>query len=210
MLKNNQKLLEKLDKEIKYLEEQEEFEDKRSSFLYEQKMDDIRDLFTKTYEIRDLKRKLEKNKQFLLAIDEKNIEINKSYFLNEDIYLSCSYYGQSFSCYFYMENTGWIYNSYIGSHSGINAWITNLVNEEYALFSGNSQYNYAFGCMDLKDFFKIVEDEKEKKDIKYRAECLEKLIEFTKVDGKFSKIRKTVVDSIEHKLQMMKESIGDE
>lgn len=206
---NNKKLLELLNKEIEYLKEQEIKEEDRRKYLYEEKMEDIRDFFKGSYEIRQILRKLEKNKEFLIAIDNENIEIGEKYYLTKDIYFQCFYLHSEFDCYFYTEDYSWIYDNYIGSYSGINEWITNLVNEEYALFSGNSQYNYAFGSMDLKDFFRRIKDEKDEKTIEYRVDCLKKIIEFTKEDGKFSNIRKVVVDSIEYKLNKMKEEIKE-
>ena len=153
-------------------------------------------------------------KEILIKLDEKGIDINKKYFITDNIYLSIFRWANSFTFGFYVEDDSWLYNNYIGSHSGINEWIFNLIKEEYDLFSGNSSYNYAFGTCTLNDYLRIIENKKEKyyDDRKYSVEQvvknIENLINYFTDENK--QTRNMIIEEINHKLNNMKKLIGEE
>ena len=186
----NEKQIELLKNEIDFLERKMNEADELHDSLYRNHYEEIRNVFMKSYEIRKVKEELEKKLELYQMLTEKGIDTNKKYYLVDDIYLSVS----DLRPYFYIEDGQWIYDNYINSWSGMNEWITELINQEYSLFSGNSSYCYAFDTMDIKDIFKCIEDEKVKNSTK--LELIENLVEFTKEDGKFQSIHDKVVKSI--------------
>lgn len=200
----NEKQIELLKKEIEFLETKMNEYDELEDILYDNKYEDIRTFFTSSYEIRERKEKLEKKLELYQMLTEKGIDTNQHYYLVDDIYLSIS----KLRPFFYIEGGQWIYDHYINSWSGMNEWITDLIDQEYSLFSGNSPYCHAFGTMDIKDIFRVIEDEKVKNSMK--LELIENLIEFTKEDGELKYIHEAVVKSIKFKLQMMKEYANDD
>lgn len=200
----NEKQIELLKNEIDFLERKMNEADELHDSLYRNHYEEIRNVFMKSYEIGGVKEKLEKKLELYQMLTEKGIDTNKKYYLVDDIYLSVS----DLRPYFYIEDGQWIYDNYINSWSGMNEWITGLIDQEYSLFSGNSPYCYAFDTMDIKDIFRCIEDEKVKNSTK--LELIENLVEFTKEDGKFQSIHDKVVKSIKFKLDMMKEYIEDE
>ena len=136
-------------------------------------------------------------------LSNKGIDTKKQYYLFDDIYLSIS----DLSPYFYIEGGQWIYDNYINSWSGINEWITDLIDQEYSLFSGNSPYCHAFDTMSMKEIFNYIKNEKNPNDKKLTL--IENLIEFTKENGKYKDIHEQVVKSIKFKLNMMKENTNN-
>lgn len=166
------------------------------------------------YELKYRIKDYEYVKEILTKLDEKGIDITKKYFITDNIYLSIFGWNNSITFYFYVEDDSWLYNNYIGSHSGINEWIFNLIKEEYDLFSGNSSYNYAFGTHTLNDYLRIIENKKEKyyDDRKYSAEQVVKNIEnlINYFTDENNKTRNMIIDEINHKLNNMKKLIGEE
>lgn len=147
-------------------------------------------------------------KSVLEKLKQEEIDITKKYFITDNIYLSISLFADKLSFYIYLEDDSWLYDNYIDSHSGLNEWIFNLINDEYALFSGNSQYCYAFGTRDLKDYQRIIENKRENyySNRKYKADDVVKAIKnlidyFTNEDNK---VRNVIVDEIKHKIANMK------
>lgn len=195
----NEKQIELLENEIDFLERKMNEADELQDSLYRNHYEEIRNVFMNSYEIRGVKEKLEKKLELYQMLTEKGIDTNKKYYLVDDIYLSVS----DLRPYFYIEDGQWIYNDYINSWSGMNEWITELINQEYSLFSGNSPYCHAFNTMDIEDIFRCIENEEVKNSRK--LELIENLVEFTKEDGKFKEIHDTVVRMIKFKLSMMKE-----
>lgn len=165
------------------------------------------------YELKYRIKDYEYVKEILTKLDEKGIDINKKYFITDNIYLSIFRWANSFTFGFYVEDDGWLYNNYISSHSGINEWIFNLIKGEYDLFSGNSSYNYAFGTCTLNDYLRIIENKKEKyyDDRKYSTEQVVKNIEnlINYFTNENNKTRNMIIDEINHKLNNMKKLIGD-
>ena len=200
----NEKQIELLKDEIDFLEKKMNEADELREILYRNQFEELRSLFKNSYEIRGVKEKLEKELELYQMLTEKGIDTNKKYYLVDDIYLSIS----DLRPYFYIEDGQWIYDDYINSWSGMNEWITELINQEYSLFSGNSPYCHAFDTMDIKDIFRYIEDEKAKNSEKLTL--IENLVEFTKEDGKFKKIHDVVVKMIKFKLNMMKEYLKNE
>jgi hypothetical protein len=195
----NEKQIELLKNEIDFLERKMNEADELRKSLYKNQFEELNNLFKSSYEIRNVKENLENKLELYQMLTEKGIDTNKKYYLVDDIYLSLS----DLRPYFYIEDGQWIYNDYINSWSGMNEWITELINQEYSLFSGNSPYCYAFGTMDIKDIFKCIEDKDRKNSEKLGL--IENLVEFTKEDGKFKEIHDVVVRMIKFKLSMMKE-----
>ena len=140
------------------------------------------------------------------------IDLNKQYFITDDIYLQIMLWNNTVTFYFFIENDSWIYENYISSYMGINEWIFNLIKEEYDLFSGNSSYNYAFGTTTLNDYLKKIENvstEKYSNERPYTPDqvvkAIKNLIEFF-TDEK-NKTRNIIIDEINHKLENMKKLI---
>lgn len=200
----NEKQIELLKNEIDFLERKMNEADELHDSLYRNHYEEIRNVFMKSYEIRKVKEKLEKKLELYQMLTEKGIDTNKKYYLVDDIYLSIS----DLRPYFYIEDGQWIYDNYISSWSGMNEWMTGLIDQEYSLLSGNSPYCHAFDTMDIKDIFRCIENEEVKNSRK--LELIENLIEFTKEHGKFQSIHDKVVRLINFKLDMMKEYIEDE
>lgn len=166
------------------------------------------------YELKHKIKDYEYVKEILTKLDEKDIDITKKYFITDNIYLSIFRWANSFTFGFCVEDDSWLYNNYIGSHSGINEWIFNLIKEEYDLFSGNSSYNYAFGTCTLNDYLRTIENKKEKyyDDRKYSVEQVAKNIEnlINYFTDENNKTRNMIIDEINHKLNNMKKMIGEE
>ena len=195
----NEKQIELLENEIDFLERKMNEADELQDSLYRNHYEEIKNVFMNSYEIRGVKEKLENKLELYQMLTEKGIDTNKKYYLVDDIYLSVS----DLRPYFYIEDGQWIYNDYINSWSGMNEWITELINQEYSLFSGNSPYCHAFNTMDIEDIFRCIENEEVKNSRKLKL--IENLVEFTKEDGKFKEIHDVVVRMIKFKLSMMKE-----
>lgn len=153
-------------------------------------------------------------KEIIIKLDEKGIDINKKYFITDNIYLRIFRWDNSFTFGFYVEDDSWLYDNYISSHSGINEWIFNLIKEEYDLFSGNSSYNYAFGTCTLNDYLRIIENKREKyyTDRKYSVEQVAKNVEnlINYFTDENNKTRNIIIEEINHKLNNMKKLIGEE
>lgn len=166
------------------------------------------------YELKYKIKDYEYVKEVLTKLDEKSIDINKKYFITDNIYLRIFRRANSFAFGFYVENDSWLYNYYIGSYSGINEWIFDLIKEEYDLFSGNSSYNYAFGTCTLNDYLEIIENKKEKyyDDREYSVEQVVKNIEnlINYFMDENNRTRNIIIDEINHKLNNMKKLIGEE
>lgn len=200
----NEKQIELLKNEIELLERKMNEADELHDSLYRNNYEEIRNVFMSSYEIKGIKEKLEKKLELYQMLTEKGIDINKKYYLVDDIYLSLS----NLRPYFYIEGGQWIYDDYINSWSGMNEWINDLVDQEYSLFSGNSPYCHTFNTMSMEEIFSYIENEE--KPNKTKLALIENLVEFTKEDGKFKEIHDKVVKSIRFKLDMMKEYIEDE
>lgn len=199
----NNEQIELLQNEINFLEIKIKETKELSTSLYRNGYEHLRNVFKEDYELSGVKSKLEKKLELYKMITEKVIDVSKRYYLFGDIYLSIN----DLSPYFYIDGGQWIYDNYINSWSGINEWITDLIDQEYSLFSGNSPYCHAFGTMSIKEIFKYIENEKNPNDKKITL--IENLIEFTKDNGKYKDIHDQVVESIKFKLNMMKENINN-
>lgn len=206
------KTIEKLQKEIEYLKAKQKQVVEETQFLYESGFEDLRNsqLFQNNYRYRCLRQELERSLEFYIALEKEGINIDKQYFLTEDIYLSFWHSGGCLFGNFRIKDGSWIYDNFINSWSGVNEWINELINEEYSLFSGNSSYCHAWNTMDMKEIFSIIEDKEHKNHINKKVELVKNLVEFTKEDGQFKKIRKIVVEMLEFKLKKMKESIEED
>lgn len=207
------KTIEMLEKEIEYLKNKEEQVYEEETLLYKSKFDDLRDngeLFPSKYKYETLRKNLERSLEFYIALEKEGIDIDKTYYLTDNIYLTFWHNRGCLFGHFNIKDDGWLYDNFINSWSGINEWINDLIDEEYSLFSGNSRYCYAWGTMSMKDIFSVIEDKEHKIDIDRKVKLVKNLIEFTKEDGQFKDVRKSVVEMIEFRFNKMKESIEDE
>lgn len=158
---------------------------------------------------------LEYLKEVYNKLNEENIDITKKYYIMDNIYLSFFIWNEELTFYIYLENDSWLYENYIDSHSGLNEWIFNLINDEYSLFSGNSPYCYAFGTTTLKGFQNIVQnrrkDNKAYLDRPYKVEqvvkAIKSLIDYFTDEN--NKTRNIIIDEITHKLENMKKLVGE-
>lgn len=205
------KTIEKLEKEIEYLKVKEKQVDEEETLLYKNGLEDLRDneLFPYDYKYKDLRKKLERSLEFYTALEKEGIDIDKTYLLTDNIYLSFWHNRGCLFGHFNIESDGWIYDNFINSWSGINEWINDLINQEYELFSGNSAYCHAWDTMSMKDIFRVIEDKEHKIDIDRKVKLVKNLVEFTKEDGQFKEIRKNVIEMLEFRFNKMKESIED-
>lgn len=200
----NEKQIELLKKEIEFLEDKIKKINEISDYLYKNNYDeDIRNVFQSSYDLEQLKNKLKKQLELYQMLSDKGIDTSNRYYLTDDIYLSLS----DLKPYFYIDNSTWIYDNYINSWSGINEWITDLIDQEYSLFSCNSYYCHAFGTRSLKDIFAMIEVKVSENSTK--AKLIENLVEFTKEDGKFKELRDQVVKMINFKLNAMREYLKE-
>lgn len=162
---------------------------------------------------------LEYLKELYNKLNEENIDITKKYYIMHNIYLSFFIWNEELTFYIYLENDSWLYENYIDSHSGLNEWIFNLINDEYSLFSGNSNYCHAFGTCDLKGYQRIIENKRKDSNYndcyygqrKYSSDAVVKAIKnlidyFTDEN---SKTRNIIIDEITHKLENMKKLAGE-
>lgn len=205
------KTIEKLQKEIEYLKAKEEQVDEEATLLYKNGFEDLRfnELFPSDYEYKDLRKRLERSLEFYNALEKEGVDIDNTYHLTDDIYLSFWHNRGCLFGRFHIKNSDWIYDNFINSWSGINKWINDLINQEYELFSDNSAYCHAWDTMSMKDIFRVIEDKEHKIDIDRKVKLVKNLVEFTKEDGQFKDIRKSVVEMLEFRFQKMKESIFD-
>ena len=199
----NKEQINLLKNEIKFLETKMKEADELDRSLYINGFEHIRGSFKNSYEFRPEIERLKKQLELYIMLSNKGIDTKKQYYLFDDIYLSIS----DLSPYFYIEGGQWIYDNYINSWSGINEWITDLIDQEYSLFSGNSPYCHAFNTMSMSEIFSYIENEERPNETKLAL--IENIVEFTKEDGKFKDIHDSVVKSIKFKLDMMKENINN-
>ena len=202
------KTIEKLQKEIEYLKTKQKQVEEENQLLYKSGFEDLRDnqLFQDDYKYKYLRQELERSLEFYIALEKEGVDIDKQYFLTDDIYLSFWHNRGCLFCNFNIKDDGWIYDNFINSWSGINEWINDLINEEYSLFSGNSSYCHAWGTMSMKEIFSVIKDKDHKIDIDRKVKLVKNLIEFTKEDGQFKDIRKSVVEMLEFRFNKMKEN----
>lgn len=211
----NEKTINLLKQEIDYLKIKEKQADEEQQFLYDSKFDDLRlfgysELFTKDYEYKQAREKLEKSLNFYTALTEAGIDLETDYPFMDNVKLSIWNQNGRLKCYFFLEDDSWFYDNYISSHSGLNEWLNDLIDSEYELFSGNSGYCHAFGTAGLKDMFKYVEDTEYRYPTSKKVQVVKDLVEFTKENGAYADIRKAVVDMIEFRFNKMKELLQDD
>lgn len=211
MRENNDKIIQILQKEIDILDKQIKKSDEYSQFLYKEGLEDLRtaDLYVSKYQLEEEKEHLEKQLDLYQKMADENIYLGEEYYLTNNIYFSMSHINGNLSCYFYINDDSWLYDNFISSHSGCNDWITEFINQQYSLLSGNSAYSYAWGTKSLKDLFERIKNEEVSNDEK--LSLIKNIIEMiTKPDGKFGKLRKALVYMIDAQFKVMKEFLEDE
>ena len=210
----NKEEINKIEKKINLLNEYANYLEEKHNEAYKIDCLYADDLIPKNYEIEYKIKDYEYLKEVLEKLEEENIDITKKYFITENIYLSVFVWGKDLTFHFYIDDDSWLYDNFISSHSGINEWIQELIEQEYDLFSGNSSYNYAFGTCTLKDYRRIIENKKEKyyDKKKYSVEQVVKnIIELIKYfTDENNKIRNIIIDEINHKFSKMKKLIEDD
>lgn len=206
----NEKEIEKLEKKIELAEDCAEYLDKMHRESYEL---DYSAFIPDGYNMKKKIKDFEYLKEVLIRLAEKGIDVEKKYEIMDNIYLSINV-DSNISFYTYVEDDSWLYNNYIGSHSGINEWLFKTIADAYDLYSGNSSYNYAFGTMTLRGYLNHVEN-KAKDEYSNRphtakqvADAIEKLIEF--FTDKKNQTRNAIVKDLEFKFNTMKELVETE
>ncbi len=155
----NREEIEKVDKALKYANEYKEYLEDNHKAIYKDCGYEYESVIPSDYEIRKTIKELEYIKEVLTKLDEENINLKDKYFITDNIYLSIFIWNKKLTFGFYIEDDSWLYENYIDSHSGLNEWIDDYINELYELYSGNSRYCHAFGTCSLKDYRRIIENE---------------------------------------------------
>ena len=206
----NSKEIEKLEKKIELAKECAEYLDKKHKESYAL---DYSAFIPDGYNMKKKIKDFEYLKEVLTILTEKGIDVEKKYEIIDNVYLSINVDGD-ISFYTYIEDDSWLYDNYIGSHSGINEWLFNTIADSYDLYSGNSSYNYAFGTMTLRGYMKYIEN-KPKDEYSDRphtaeqiADAVEKLIEF--FTDEENQTRNAIVKDLEFKFNTMKQLVTTE
>lgn len=203
----------KINKKIQLLEEYKKYIEEKKEEAYKIDSLDYYYLIPANYDIDEKIEDLIYLKEILEELKKEEIDINKTYIINDYIYLKFDLYNNYTTFYFGIDNCGWIYDNYICSYNGINEWINKLVEEEYDLFSGNSSYNYALGTCNLNRYKTIIENKKDK--YNKRSYSPDKVISTIKnlinffTDDK-NKIRNIIIDEINYKFNNMKKLLEEE
>ncbi|HSH51196.1 MAG TPA: hypothetical protein VK982_05690 [Bacteroidales bacterium] len=93
----------------------------------------------------------------------------------------------------YLESKGnWLYNNYISSHSGLNEWSREQVNQKVSLYIGHSEYSHAFGTYTVETVLRMIADLKEEP--KVRFDLINKVINVLVNNRKISKQLKAEFD----------------
>lgn len=211
MSEDKRKIIQILEKEIEVLDKKIEEVKEYEQFLYKEGLEDLRrsDISVNEYQLKEEIKHLEKQLDLYQKMADENIYLGEEYYLTDNIYFSMSHMNGNLSCYFYINDDSWLYDNFISSHSGCNDWITEFINQQYSLLSGNSAYRYAWGTKSLKDLLKKLEDKEVSNDMKIFL--IKNIIEMiTKPDGKFGKLRKALIDTIDAQFKVMKEFVEDE
>ena len=213
----NKELLEKVDKALKYANEYSDYLNKKHMECYKECGYEYENIIPRSYDAEDKVKELEYVKEILLKLNEENINLEDKYFITDNIYLSVFLWNTKITFMFCLENDSWLYENYICSHSGINEWLNDFINELYELYSGNSRYCHALGTCSLKDYARIIENENESEystKKKYSAEQVVKhiknLIEYF-TDEK-NETRNAIIEDIEqrfNKLHTLLENKGE-
>lgn len=203
----NSKEIEKLEKKIELAKECAEYLDKKHKESYAL---DYSAFIPDGYNMKKKIKDFEYLKEVLTILTEKGIDVEKKYEIIDNVYLSLDV-DSNLSFYTYIDDDSWLYDNYIGSHSGINEWLFNTIADSYDLYSGNSSYNYAFGTMTLRGYLNYIENKpkNEYSDRPHTAEqianAIEKLIEF--FTDKENKARNAIAKDLEFKFNTMKELV---
>ena len=148
-----QKHIELLDAMITEASEVKKYVETKETEYYNKKFEGIRNrIFKHSYDIRTEIDRLQRDRDLFSTILSDNISVDdiviyEGYGLK--IYLSYDE-RSAISAYCYIDGGGWIYENYISSWSGMNEWITDMISEKAALYTGNSGYSHAFGTYELK------------------------------------------------------------
>ena len=144
--------IEKIDKALGYAKEYVEYLTEKGSECHKECGREYDYIIPDSSEEENRIKKLEYLKEILLRLNEENIDLNKKYFIANNVYLSIFLCGYGISFDFYVENDNWLYNNYIDSYSGITEWINHFINDldgvcpdrdvlYYPMGSGNDFFN---------------------------------------------------------------------
>lgn len=211
MSEDKRKIIQILEKEIEVLDKKIEEVRNYEQFLYKEGLEDLRNgkASVQEYQLKEEIEHLKKQLDLYQRLADEDIYLGEDYYLTDNIYFSMSHMNGNLICYFYLNDDFWLYDNFISSHSGCNDWITEFINQQYSLLTGNSAYSYAWGTQSLKDLFKKIEDKEISNDMKIFL--IKNSIEMiTKPDGKFGKLRKALIDTIDGQFKIMKEFVEDE
>lgn len=214
----NKEEIEKIDKALKYANEYKEYLEDNRKAIYKDCGYEYESIIPNDYETRKTIKELEYLKEVLTKLDEENINLKDKYFITDNIYLSIFIWGRKLTFYFYIKDDSWLYENYIDSHSGLNEWIDDYINELYELYSGNSRYCHAFGTCSLKDYRRIIENENEDEYSSEKRYSVEQVVKNVKnlieyfTDEK-NETRNAIIEDINarfDKLHTLLESKGEE
>ncbi len=191
----NNDLIDTINKAIKHANDYIEYVEKKSSECYKDCGHLYDYIIPKPYVEEEKVRELEYAREVLLKLNEENIDLKEKYYITDNVYLNIFLWKNQITFNFYLKDDSWLYENYIESHSGITEWINDIIDKLYALYSGNSEYCYAFGTLNMKSFKKIIENEDKNYTVKEVVGSIKFLIQFFTDDK--NNIRNSIIDDIE-------------
>lgn len=212
----NNKVIKKLEEKIKMTKEYSEYLEIKHKECYDKFGYDGQNIVPDNYEAKHKVEDFEYVKSVLEILNTKGIDISKKYFIMSNVYLSVFEWNDSLSFYFYVKDDSWLYDNFISSHSGINEWVFKAIDDAYNLYSGNSEYNYAFGTLSLSGYKNRIENQRKDgkfyNDRPYKPEevanAIESLINF--FTDKKNETRNAIIKDLNFKFSMMKKLIKEE
>ena len=195
----NNKLIEKIDKALGYAKEYVEYLTEKGSECHKECGREYDYIIPDSSEEENRIEKLEYLKEILLRLNEENIDLDKKYFITDNVYLTFFLWDDVITFNFYIEDDIWIYNNYIDSHSGITEWLNAFINESYIFY---------MGFCDLNDYKRIIKNVDGKCTAKEAATDIKNLINFFTNDKK--KIRNAIIDDIEYRFKKMHDLVEND
>jgi hypothetical protein len=160
-LKNMIKLIEdeiiEIDFELKRIED-------RSSYLYKKGMEFLRNVesYDTERKLREKKESLKKTNILYKKLLDENVDVDKTYYLTDDVHMMFWARDNGISVGFYLEGDrhSEYYNKFYGSHSELNTWISGLVVNSFNAFVGNGGLINSMYGFDLESIVNKLEHEK--------------------------------------------------
>lgn len=201
----NKEAIEKINKVLKYANEYATYLEEKGHEVYKECGFEYEHIIPKKYDVEDKIKDFEYIKKVLEKLDEEKIDLNEKYFITDNIYLSIFLWNNEITFHFYIENDDWLYENYIDSHSGLNEWIDDYVNELYELYSGNSRYCYAFGTVSLNDYKRTIENKEHKNTVEQVVKNIKTLINY--FTDEENETRNAIVEEINNRINKLHELV---